>query len=104
MDETGDAAHQDDPAPARRERLDRGPDEQRARGARPRGGTRTLRARHSLLRRHRGHITDRIQELHRCLDLVSRKVALYEEHLAGEHGDPLWTGPCPTDEQPPPLD
>jgi DNA-binding transcriptional MerR regulator len=68
-----------------------------------REGTQTVRARHSLLRRHRERITDQIQELHRRLDLVSHKVTMYEEHLAGERGDPLWTGTCLPEEQHPPL-
>ncbi|MEV4085210.1 MerR family transcriptional regulator [Nonomuraea fuscirosea] len=65
-----------------------------------REGTRTMRARHALLRHRREHITDQIEELHRCLDLVSLKLAMYEEHLATDGDDPLWPGTCPTEEQP----
>ncbi|MEV0622437.1 hypothetical protein AB0I81_54610 [Nonomuraea sp. NPDC050404] len=69
----------------------------------PRGGDRTSAApRLYLLRRHRERVTEHIQELHHCLDLVSRKVAMYEEHLAGGRGDPLWTGTCLAEEQHPP--
>lgn len=57
-----------------------------------REGTATVEARLSLLRDHRDRVTARIAELHGCLDLVSRKVAMYEEHLAAGGDDPLWTG------------
>ncbi|MEU6742266.1 hypothetical protein [Streptosporangium sandarakinum] len=39
-------------------------------------------------------MTAQIEELQRCLALVSRKVALYEERLADDGSDPLWAGSC----------
>ena len=45
----------------------------------------------ALLRRHREHVTTQIQELTKCLDLISWKVKAYEDRLAqGTVGD-LWT-------------
>ncbi|WP_246080957.1 hypothetical protein [Nonomuraea mesophila] len=61
-----------------------------------REGTHPVRARLDLLRRHRERVTEQAKELDRCLELVSHKVAMYEEHLAAERGDPLWTGTCLT--------
>ncbi|MDL4813353.1 MerR family transcriptional regulator [Actinomadura opuntiae] len=55
-----------------------------------RQGTSTVEARLSLLRDHRKRVTDQIEELNHCLDLISHKVAIYEKHLAGEGDDPLW--------------
>lgn len=57
-----------------------------------RAGDSTVEERLSVLRRHREHVTAQIAELNHCLDLISHKVALYEERFAGESGDPLWNG------------
>jgi DNA-binding transcriptional MerR regulator len=59
-----------------------------------RKGTATVEERLSLLRDHQKRVTAQIEELHHCLDLVSHKVAIYEEHLAGEGDDPLWPASC----------
>ncbi|WP_192809359.1 MerR family transcriptional regulator [Actinomadura montaniterrae] len=40
----------------------------------------------------RERVAAQIEELQGCLDLVSRKVAMYEEHLAADGDDPLWAG------------
>jgi DNA-binding transcriptional MerR regulator len=59
-----------------------------------REGTATVEARLSLLRGRQERVTAQIQELQGCLDLVSRKVAMYEEHLMAGGDDPLWTRSC----------
>ncbi|GGQ24459.1 MerR family transcriptional regulator [Streptosporangium pseudovulgare] len=59
-----------------------------------REGKVTVQARLALLRSHQERVTAQIEELQRCLALVSRKVALYEEQLADDGSDPLWTGSC----------
>ncbi|QKG23340.1 MerR family transcriptional regulator [Actinomadura verrucosospora] len=59
-----------------------------------REGMPTVEARLSLLREHRERVAAQIEELQGCLDLVSRKVAMYEEHLAADGDDPLWTRSC----------
>ncbi|MFI6522196.1 MerR family transcriptional regulator [Spirillospora sp. NPDC050679] len=38
-------------------------------------------ARLALLRAHRETVLAQIDELHRCLDLINHKVAVYEDHL-----------------------
>ncbi|MBO2465332.1 MerR family transcriptional regulator [Actinomadura violacea] len=58
-----------------------------------REGMTTVEARLSLLREHRERVAAQMEELQGCLDLVSRKVAMYEDHLAADGDDPLWTRP-----------
>ncbi|MFC9253225.1 MerR family transcriptional regulator [Amycolatopsis thailandensis] len=43
-----------------------------------------------LLREHQGAVRDRIAELADCLELISRKVEVYEEHVARGTADTLW--------------
>lgn len=40
----------------------------------------------ALLREHRDRVLAQMERLHRCLDLISYKVHVYEDVLAGEHG------------------
>lgn len=48
-----------------------------------------------LLRQHEEQITEQITALRACLDVISFKVALYEERLArGPARDPLYTPPA----------
>ena len=57
----------------------------------------------ALLREHQRHVTAQIRELTDCLDVISYKVGLYEEHLARGTADRLWTTPSTTgteDERP----
>ncbi|MET8630681.1 hypothetical protein ABZW30_44510 [Kitasatospora sp. NPDC004669] len=53
------------------------------------GGDTTAADRLALLREHRALALVRIAALHRCLDLVNHKVAVYEDYL----GDPA-AGPA----------
>ncbi|MGI5200288.1 MerR family transcriptional regulator [Spirillospora sp. CA-108201] len=59
-----------------------------------REGTATVPARLAVLRGHQERVTAQMEELQQCLALISRKVALYEEQLANDGSDPLWTGSC----------
>lgn len=43
-----------------------------------------------LLREHQNTVRDRIAELADCLELISRKVEIYEEHVARGTADGLW--------------
>ncbi|UMP02476.1 MerR family transcriptional regulator [Amycolatopsis sp. EV170708-02-1] len=43
-----------------------------------------------LLRDHQNTVRDRIAELADCLDLISRKVEVYEEHVARGTANELW--------------
>jgi DNA-binding transcriptional MerR regulator len=45
----------------------------------------------TLLRDHQEHVTTQLQELTKCLDLISYKVGVYEESLAQGTADRLWT-------------
>jgi DNA-binding transcriptional MerR regulator len=47
-----------------------------------------------LLREHRQIVIERIAELTGCLDLISRKVAAYEESIAQGTIGELWRGPA----------
>ncbi|GAA3161386.1 MULTISPECIES: MerR family transcriptional regulator [Streptomyces] len=49
----------------------------------------------AILRRHQQQVTAQIAELTGCLDLITRKVAAYEEHVARGAGDP-WAGSVPS--------
>ncbi len=46
----------------------------------------------TLLRQHQQHVTSRIGQLTECLDLISYKVRVYEDHLAQGTASQLWTG------------
>lgn len=47
----------------------------------------------ALLRRHRQVVLDRIAELTACLDVITYKVEVYEEHVAQGSASDLWSGP-----------
>ncbi|OLT27189.1 hypothetical protein BJF79_42680 [Actinomadura sp. CNU-125] len=51
-----------------------------------------------LMRRHRDRVAAQIEELDACLTVISRKVKIYEEYLAGV-GDPMWSGSDDQDDQ-----
>ncbi|MDP9865744.1 MULTISPECIES: MerR family transcriptional regulator [Streptosporangium] len=60
-----------------------------------RQGSGTEAERLALLRRHREHVIAQIGELTRCLDLITFKVGVYEDHLGAEGcGDRLGPGPA----------
>jgi DNA-binding transcriptional MerR regulator len=48
----------------------------------------------ALLRQHQEHVTAQIGELTACLDLISFKVKLYEDRVAQDAADPLWSPPA----------
>jgi DNA-binding transcriptional MerR regulator len=50
-----------------------------------REGKATLGARQALLREHRARVEARVQELKQALDLIDRKVALYDKWIR-KHG------------------
>jgi DNA-binding transcriptional MerR regulator len=45
----------------------------------------------TLLRDHQAHVTAQIEELTKCLDLISYKVRVYEERVDQGTADRLWT-------------
>jgi hypothetical protein len=45
----------------------------------------------ALLRQHPQHATSRIGQLTQCLDLISYKVRVYENHLAQGTASQLWS-------------
>jgi hypothetical protein len=45
----------------------------------------------ALLRQHPQHATSRIGPLTQCLDLISYKVRVYEDHLAQSTASQLWS-------------
>ncbi|RZU13922.1 DNA-binding transcriptional MerR regulator [Kribbella rubisoli] len=47
----------------------------------------------ALLRSHQDHVTSQIQDLTECLNVISHKVGVYEEHLEAGTADCLWVGP-----------
>jgi DNA-binding transcriptional MerR regulator len=47
----------------------------------------------ALLREHQQRVTAQIAELMACQELISFKVKLYEESLAANTPDPIWTPP-----------
>lgn len=54
----------------------------------------------ALLRRHQKQVIDRIAELTECLNLISHKVDIYQEHVAQGTARDLWsTPPTDTDER-----
>jgi DNA-binding transcriptional MerR regulator len=44
-----------------------------------------------LLREHQRHVEEQLAELGECLRIISRKVGIYEQHLADGDADQLWT-------------
>jgi len=54
----------------------------------------------ALLRQHQQLIMDRIAELTECLNLITHKAGIYEEHLSQGTARDLWsTPPADTDER-----
>lgn len=47
-----------------------------------------------LLCEHQNHIVDRIAELTDCLDLITKKVQVYEEHVSRGTAHDLWREPA----------
>jgi hypothetical protein len=45
----------------------------------------------TLLRQHQQHVTSRIGQLTECLDLISYKVKVYEDHVAQGTASQLWS-------------
>ncbi|MEU3712694.1 MerR family transcriptional regulator [Streptomyces catenulae] len=64
-----------------------------------RGGPGNEAERLAILRRHQEQVTDRITELTGALDLITRKVTAYEEHVAGGAARDPWTGSVPVAEE-----
>ena len=44
-----------------------------------------------ILRRHQQVVTDQIAALTTCLEMISFKVDLYQDSLAADPGDPIWS-------------
>jgi DNA-binding transcriptional MerR regulator len=44
-----------------------------------------------LLREHQRHIENQLAELGECLRVITRKVGVYEQHLADGSAGDLWT-------------
>jgi len=52
----------------------------------------------ALLRSHQDRVTAQIHELNECLNVITHKVDLYQQHLAEGTADCLWATPStPTD-------
>jgi DNA-binding transcriptional MerR regulator len=47
----------------------------------------------ALLRRHQDEVASQIRELTECLDVITYKVNLYQDHLDRGSADRLWTTP-----------
>jgi len=47
----------------------------------------------ALLRSHQDHVTAQIQELTECLNVITHKVTIYQQHLDDGTADCLWSGP-----------
>jgi DNA-binding transcriptional MerR regulator len=45
-----------------------------------------------LLREHQRRVEDQLAELRECLRVITRKVGVYEQHLADGTAQDLWTG------------
>ncbi len=43
-----------------------------------------------LLREQQEHVENQLAELEGCLEIISRKVGVYEQHLAGGAAQDLW--------------
>jgi DNA-binding transcriptional MerR regulator len=44
-----------------------------------------------LLREQKRHVENQLAELQECLEIISRKVGIYEQHLADGTAPDLWT-------------
>jgi DNA-binding transcriptional MerR regulator len=44
-----------------------------------------------LLREHQRHVENQLAELEACLQIISRKVGVYEQHVADGAAEDLWT-------------
>ncbi|GAA2352101.1 MerR family transcriptional regulator [Saccharopolyspora halophila] len=55
----------------------------------------------ALLRKHRQQVQAQLHELQGCLELISWKVGVYEQHLARGTTRGVWDPTTATDEQPP---
>ncbi|HEY1320824.1 MAG TPA: MerR family transcriptional regulator [Streptosporangiaceae bacterium] len=55
----------------------------------------------AVLRQHQEHVTAQLAQLNECLDIISYKVKVYEEHLARGTAGQLWSPPFPVCEEPP---
>jgi DNA-binding transcriptional MerR regulator len=44
-----------------------------------------------LLREHQRHVENQLAELEDCLQIINRKVGVYEQHLADGSAQDLWT-------------
>jgi DNA-binding transcriptional MerR regulator len=50
----------------------------------------------ALLRSHQDYVAAQIQELNECLNVITYKVTIYEEHVARGTADSLWVAPSTT--------
>ena len=50
-------------------------------------------ARLALLRSHQDHVNAQIQELNECLNVITHKVDIYQQHLTAGTADCLWVAP-----------
>jgi DNA-binding transcriptional MerR regulator len=50
----------------------------------------------AVLREHQQYVTEQIRDLTECLDVISHKVSIYEQHVAQGTADCLWTPPSLT--------
>ncbi|MEU4291906.1 MerR family transcriptional regulator [Kribbella sp. NPDC026596] len=50
----------------------------------------------ALLRGHQEYVAAQIQELNECLNVITYKVTIYEEHVAEGTADSLWVAPSTT--------
>ncbi|MEI8410808.1 MULTISPECIES: MerR family transcriptional regulator [unclassified Kribbella] len=52
----------------------------------------------ALLRSHQDHVNAQIQDLKECLNVITHKVDIYQQHLAAGTADCLWVAPSSTAE------
>jgi len=52
----------------------------------------------ALLRSHQDHVNAQIQDLNECLNVITHKVDIYQQHLAAGTADCLWVAPSSTAE------
>ncbi|MEU8223486.1 MerR family transcriptional regulator [Kribbella sp. NPDC048915] len=50
----------------------------------------------ALLKSHQAHVRAQIEDLTECLDVITHKVAVYEQHLTAGTATTLWSGNTPT--------
>lgn len=50
----------------------------------------------ALLRSHQDHVIAQIQELNECLNVITYKVDIYQQHLTEGTADCLWVAPSTT--------